>query len=180
MGGRALGVGLLMCGLIGCVYHIDSAIPDDLVRTSSVLLGTWYSENSSRVEISSTQCQTYRLEYRDSHGTKRSFYGRLGELGEHTVFEVWPAHADAEDTWPVGRLLFVLDVRGDEIRTSSLNIDSVGAALQREGDRFPHLVSQDDLILTASTHVLITQLKQYVNTAGFLTDKEVWRRAQKQ
>src|SRR5262245_24143725 len=139
---------VLSSWLAACVYSIDSAIPDDLLRSDAALAGTWYANDSARVVITTSRDQgLLTLDFRNQDGGTQRFHGRLGRLGEKSVLEAWPAFGPIEnDPWPMGRSLFVIDARPDEIRARSLAADSVTAALKREGGNFPYLVRGNDLI----------------------------------
>src|SRR5262245_54239584 len=100
--------------LAGCVYTIDTAVPNDRLRSDATLVGTWYASDSSRVVITAAD-QGYHLEYRDEDGSTGVFHGRFGRLGERTVLEVRPAFGPPDDKWPMGRSLFIVDIRSDEI-----------------------------------------------------------------
>jgi hypothetical protein len=175
---RIISAAVVSCCVSGCVYHIDTAIPEEALYSDPTLVGTWSAGNSElgRVVITSGGGHNYRLEYSDHDGMIKLLHGRLGRLGEHTVLEVWPAFADVDDDWPTGRFLVVLDIRADEIRSWSLSRDSIGAALKSGGTEVPHLTRKGDLILTTPSSVLFAQVTSYLNRAGFLDDEDIWRR----
>lgn len=124
---------VVLSGLLGaCVYHIDTAIPAELVEFNPALVGTWMGDDDTeRVVIASGWGAGYRIEYTERNGTIDVFHGRSGRLGNRSVLEVWPAYRDA-DGWPVGRLLLVIDLTGSDMVVRLLDT----AALRRapQGD----------------------------------------------
>jgi hypothetical protein len=170
---RILTTAIITAGLAGCVYHLDSAIPDELVRFDPALVGTWDSGGSAQVVITAGENSFYLLKYREGDGSTSSYYGRLGRLDEHNVLEIRPAF----DAWPMGRFLIIIDELADEITTWKFVADSVTAAVKRDGAEYSQLsLSSSDLILTAPTPALVTTIIEYLRRPGYVADEEVWRR----
>jgi hypothetical protein len=175
-----LSAGIMTFGLVGCVYHLDTAVPDDILRSNPGLIGTWVSEDSTQAVITAAEDQFYHLQYRQKNAEPSSFHGRVGRLGEHEGLEVWPAYGAVDESWPTGRFLVIIDVRPGEITTWSLNTDSIKAAVERDGAEMPHLIYNGDIILTAPTSALVKNLTEYLRRPGYVADETVWRRANSQ
>ncbi len=163
------------------VFHIDTAVPDELATFEPALVGTWVGPESERAVITSRQDSTYRIEFTDKDGDSAPFNARMGQLGEKTVLEFWPAFLDEDDDWPMGRMLAVLTVAEDEFGASSLNGDSLRAALANGVLQLPFLARfESGIMLTAPTAQLAPALSKYLARPGVLDQGGVWRRQPKE
>lgn len=186
---RLSGLLAVACSLSACevVFHIDTAVPDDLATFEPALLGTWVGPDSEAAVITLVERvvdfpnretdSTYRVEYRDKSGGTGSFHGRLGRLGDLTVLELWPAFVDSDDSWPIGRVLLVLTVDGDTFAAAALDHDSVQSAVAHGVLQLPYLEYENNGVLTAPTAQLVAALSAYLVRPGVLHDGGTWRRA---
>jgi hypothetical protein len=176
---QAVGAVVSVYWLVGCVYYVDSIIPEGNRHFNPDLVGTWMSADSAQVVIASGEDSTYQLEYREARGEPVLLYGRVGLLGENTILEVWPGYVKANDSWPVGRVLAFVDISNESIKVRYFEIDSIRAVVKREGAALQHMALGYDIILTAAMPGLAANLEDYSRSSGFLTDVEVWHRQQR-
>jgi len=189
---RLSGLLAVACSLSACevVFHIDTAVPDDLATFEPALLGTWVGPDSEAAVITLVERvvnppnpatdSTYRVEYREKNGDAASFHGRMGRLGDVTVLELWPAFLESDDSWPIGRMLIALTIDGDSFAAAALDHDSVQTAVANGVLQLPYLEYENNGVLTAPTAQLVSALSGYLARPGVLQDGGTWHRVAKE
>lgn len=178
--------------LAGCVLSIEPAISPSEGVFQPGLLGTWVTaDGKDSATVTRAGESGYRIRYIDDDGKPGTFDGNTGRLGKHLVLEVAPAapEVEANDAYLAallpGRLLFVIVFSGDgtELRTTTLQVDSLRAHLQHHDTWTPHLMQaahfgegDPDVLLTGTTAELRTWLAWYLDRPGVMSDPTVWHR----
>lgn len=180
---------IALSGLVtGCVLSIETAVPQAVFQPG--LVGTWMGienngEDTLRATVTRWGKTGYRIRYTDEDGKSAMFEGRTGRVGNHLVLEVAPLVPEGEpsdaytDMLLPGRVVFVIALGDDDLRTTALEIDSLRAYLRRHGTSIPSLDAggnSSDLLLTGTTAELRTWLASYLDRPGVFTDEAVWRR----
>ena len=161
-----------------CVYQLDSAIPAGGETKEPGLAGTWVSESDTAVVVSIPQ-GGYRVDYRDDDGHQMLFHARTGRLDARTILEITPVFGAAVDLadWPMARMLLVVEIEANELRTRSLSPDAFRAIMSGPTPTaIPHLRSGNDIILTAPTAELVPFLRSHLQRSDALESADTWRR----
>lgn len=161
-----------------CVFHIDSAIPDEFVTYNQALAGRWVAGDDTMLITRAAREPIYHIRHAERGEDTLYFRARVGRLGEHTVAEIWPGEWD-DGHWPFGRMLVVFEIANDQMKTSFLEADSIRSALERGALQLSHLDRNGDVTLTAPTSDLAVALTAYLRRPGVLTDEQSWHRVRK-
>lgn len=174
-----------------CVLSVDEVVPAGQAQFDARLLGAWQPEDGAEVAVfSRMDSATYEVAYtrHDTTGIARGdgrtgyFGARIGMLGAHRVLDVWPTPRsgqlpDAYDgSFIAGHLLFLVDLRGDELHVRALESDTLRAALRRGKVRLTYSATRDQVVLKGSTAELRAALAPYLSRAGVLGETTVFRR----
>ena len=172
----------LVLALAGCFVALDAIVPESDAISDPRLVGTWEDVSSAdRAVISRVSDHTYAIEI-TSEGKASRFQARLDSLGGRLVLDVWATPADGEvprlyaDIMVAGHTLFVLDIGADEVRTATLDLDSLLTHLRTEQPLLPHRLLDDQLVLLGTTDQLRASLGAHLASSGALTESTVWRR----
>jgi hypothetical protein len=176
----SLGLALI---LSGCVLSVDAIVPESGATFDPRLVGRWEEvDGSDRAVITRAGEGEYAIAY-TGDGEVGSFHARLGRLGERLVLDVWPEPGDGDIPGPYTafmvqtHLLFAVDIDADEIRTTTIDQDSLLGALRAGQVRLSYTRAEDQLVLHGTTEELRRALGPVVARSGALSEHTVWRRA---
>ncbi len=181
----------IACGLAvallpgGCALSVNPLIPESDSMFDARLLGDWVEgDGSDRAALTRGEGNSYGIEYTTDGKTGR-FEGRLGQVGESLVLDVWPAPRKSDIPKPYDGLLFpghlflAIGISADEVTISALEPDTLLAALKSGAIRLPYRYSKkEELLLLGTTDELRESLGPVFTRPGALEKPARWRRAQ--
>jgi hypothetical protein len=166
------------------VVSSDPVVTGSDATFDSRLLGSWEDvKGSDRASVSRAGASSYRIEYTDEHGRTGRFEARLGRLGERRVLDVWPAPGANElpdvygNSLLPGHVLLALEIDSDRVSVSTLEPDSLGAALRSGQVRLAYESAGDRLLLRAATGQLRSALHAFVARPRVWREPDAWRRS---
>jgi len=158
---RVIMLPIMLLPLGGClmVYHAETAIPSDRAITDARLPGTWGDAREldappgdAGIRIEAGPGTDYTVTTSLEGGPPQTLFARLGQLGAHTVVEVWPDPSESVDAWLVGtRLLLVVDLKDDELTLRHLDGSRLAAQLEEPGANISFERRGSDLVITSPT-----------------------------
>lgn len=170
--------------LAGCVVSSDPVVTDSDATFDPRLLGSWEEvHGTDRASVSREGASSYTIAYTEEHGRTGRFAARLGRLGERQVLDVWPAPGAHElpdvygSSLLPGHILLALEIDSDRVSVSTLEPDSLGAALRSGRLRLGYERGDDRLLLRAATAQLRSALQSFVARAGAWRKPDAWRRS---
>lgn len=177
---------LLAVGLNACVMSVEPVVTEADARFDARLVGRWTEEDGTDSAVVTRGAgNDYRIAYTtEDNGAARTgrFDARLGQLGTRLVLDVWPAPADSEIPAPYagamipGHQLFGVEIGADEVRLTTLDADSLGAAIDAGRVRLAATRTNSQVVLRGSTEELRRALAHYLSRPGALGNEGRWRR----
>ncbi|MDE3126693.1 MAG: hypothetical protein KGL38_01740 [Gemmatimonadota bacterium] len=178
---------LLAVGLNACVMSVEPVVSEADARYDARLVGRWTEEDGTDSAVVTRGAgNDYRIAYTtNDNGAARTgrFGARLGQLGAHLVLDVWPAPADSEipapytNTMIPGHQLFGVEIGAGEVRLTTLDADSLGAAIDAGRVRLAATRTRGQVVLRGTTVELRGALAPYLSRPGTLSNEGLWRRA---
>jgi hypothetical protein len=179
------GFATLACATLAaaCALSTDAVVPERDAIFDQRLIGAWQdTSGGDRVIVSRAGAKGYAIEYTDGAGKVARLEGRLGEVGKRMVLDLWatPRETDVVDPYRSllipGHLLVALDVGNGEIRTASLDPDSLIPRLHTGEMPLSYVLDHGRVILNGTTAQLRGSLGTYMQRPGGLVETGTWRR----
>jgi hypothetical protein len=177
---RVIMLPILLLPLGGClmVYHAETAIPPDRAITDARLPGTWGDareldppQGDAGIRIEAGPGTDYTVTTSLDVGPPQTLFARLGQLGAHTVVEVWPDPSESVDAWLAGtRLLLVVDLKDDELTLRHLDGSRLATLLEEQGANLSFERRGSDLVITSPTARLSTFYSEFLARPDALGD----------
>lgn len=172
------GIMLLVTLLGGCVFTLDTVILDPVAMPE--LAGVWRSSDGDSFRVTAVDGPGLLIVPLEDPAAV-SVHATIGRLGEHLVVEYWPAIGSRTETWPVGRILLSMTLRGEEVILRSFDVDSIRRALSDRTLDLPYLVHDgDNIVLGGTSEETAAALDRYTRPSRFTSDSVVWRRVDRQ
>lgn len=175
-----LGSVTIVAGLVlGCeaVRSIEPVIPESEAIFEPALVGTWESGSEEQVVVA-RDGDEYDLLFTGPRGDVAEFDARLGYLGGRVVLEVSPAASErhgsdpSDESIPASHMVFFLDLRADTLSIATLDADSALRMLNDGRLDLPFVAERrqgaHDILLTATSDRLRSELSDYVNRPGVI------------
>lgn len=111
----------------------------------------------------------------ESEGTTE-YRGYTGQLGDHWYLDTYPKMEEFPEHMLPVHMLHQLRVEGDTLRIGTLEADWLRDLKKRQELKLPHVVRDEEVILTASTAELQAFVQQHaMNPAAFPNPAKYWR-----
>lgn len=125
-------------------------------------VGTWVSAKGDTVTVQTANDKNYKLTVSNTEGETGQLVGQVGKLGNSWFLDSYPAQKEIDHHLIKTHIISKIRLEGDSLRVASLEGDWLKKLSDTGKLQIPHVVRDNEVILTASTE----ELQQFVLRAA--------------